>query len=301
MIILNEIMKKKVIVPPIKCQGIKTKIVPHISKIVPNNYDRWVEPFLGSCVVPLNIRPKSALLADSNVHIISLYQNIQNGAITGRIVRDYLENAHQQFQIIGEPYYYEVRSRFNEHHDSLDFLFLNRSCFNGMMRFGPKGFNVPFCKKTNRFRQAYITKIVNQVNRLAEISNLYEWSFRHWDFRQTLQSVNENDLVYVDPPYQGRHTDYFNSWDESTDKELIELLRNTNARFIYSTWIRNDFRVNEAIDKYWKSQFNIHEIKHFYHVGGVEKNRNPVIEGLITNYDDGISKSLILEEIEEVE
>lgn len=282
--------------PPIKCQGIKTKIVPHIIKVLPNDFDTWIEPFVGSCVVPLNIRPSRAILADTNIHLIALYQSIQNGAITGSTVKQYLEEAHEQFQTIGDAYYYQIRTRFNQFHNSLDFLFLNRSCFNGMMRFGPNGFNVPFCRKTNRFRQAYITKIVNQVNRFAEISSSLDWNFVVSDFSDTLALANENDLIYLDPPYQGRHTAYFDSWDENDDLALINILHNTNVKFIYSTWIKNDFRENENIIKYWEDGFNIHHIKHFYHVGGVEKNRNPVVEGLITNYDDGIDPIILIQE-----
>lgn len=55
----------RTIVPPIKCQGIKTKLVPWIKAIVPDDFDgRWIEPFMGSGVVAFNLRPKRALLAD---------------------------------------------------------------------------------------------------------------------------------------------------------------------------------------------------------------------------------------------
>lgn len=59
-------------------------------------------------------------------------------------------------------YYYEVRDRFNESHDPYDFLFLNRSCFNGLMRFNRQHrYNVPYGHNDNRFSKAYVTKIVN--------------------------------------------------------------------------------------------------------------------------------------------
>jgi DNA adenine methylase len=60
----------KIFIPPIKCQGIKTKLVPTIKHIAETvNYDRWIEPFFGSGVVGFNIRPKIAIFADSNPHL----------------------------------------------------------------------------------------------------------------------------------------------------------------------------------------------------------------------------------------
>jgi len=68
----------KVKVPPLKIQGIKTKLVPFILKnITWHGNGKWIEPFLGSGVVAFNVRPDRALLADVNPHIISVYQAIR--------------------------------------------------------------------------------------------------------------------------------------------------------------------------------------------------------------------------------
>src|SRR5699024_5237517 len=124
-----------------------TKLIPFISDSVKWEGDGiWVEPFLGSGVVLFNIQPKKAIIGDSNPHIISFYQKIQSGSITPSIVRQFLEQEGKKLLETNGDYYYEVRERFNEFKSSLDFLFLNRSCYNGMMRFNSKGnFNVPFC------------------------------------------------------------------------------------------------------------------------------------------------------------
>ena len=67
----------KVIVPPIKCQGIKTKIVPFIKEKVKRNPDGvWIEAFVGTGVVAFNIVPQKAVLCDKNQYIIALYQGI---------------------------------------------------------------------------------------------------------------------------------------------------------------------------------------------------------------------------------
>src|SRR5260221_14792875 len=113
------------LVPPIKCQGIKTKLVATIQECLPTEISgRWIEPFCGSCVVALNVQPKNAVLADKNQHIIRFYQHIQQGIITPSRVRQYLEAAGEQLRRHGQIYYNEVRARFNEQGDPLDFLFL---------------------------------------------------------------------------------------------------------------------------------------------------------------------------------
>ena len=155
-------------VPPLKCQGIKTKLVGEIATLAQTqDYQRWIEPFCGSCVVALNVQPKEALLSDSNVHIIRLYQDIQRGNLTAALAKSFLAEEGDKLRKEGEPYYYKVRERFNARPTSLDFLFLNRSCFNGVMRFNRAGkFNVPYGHKPERFAQAYMTKNCqsNQAN-----------------------------------------------------------------------------------------------------------------------------------------
>src|SRR5882672_8275842 len=176
------------LVPPLKCQGIKTKLVSTIRKIAETRtYSRWVEPFCGSCVVALNVQPKEALLCDTNIHIIRLYQDIQSGRITAPLAKSFLSEEGEKLRTQGEPYYYIVRERFNEAPTSLDFLFLNRSCFNGVIRFNRKGkFNVPYCHKPERFAQGYVTKITNQIRQIAHVLNTVEWTFEACDFRETL-------------------------------------------------------------------------------------------------------------------
>ena len=81
-------MSRPPLVPPLKCQGIKTKLVSAIQQVAATrNYSRWIEPFCGSGVVALNVQPKKALLCDTNLHIIRLYQGIQSGKITAATVK----------------------------------------------------------------------------------------------------------------------------------------------------------------------------------------------------------------------
>ena len=284
----------KIFVPPIKSQGIKTKLVEWISTNIQTiEYSNWIEPFMGTGVVAFNVRPKKAILCDSNPHLIRFYNAIKDKEITSGMVRKYLIDEGQKLLKSDGEYYYEVRKRFNEKSNPLDFLFLSRSCFNGMMRFNRKGgFNVPFCKKPNRFAQALVTKITNQVENISQIIHQGEYTFKNQDFQDTLKEIKPNDLVYSDPPYIGRHVDYFDSWSEEEEKSLRDGLINSNAKFILSTWLSNKYRTNDYIFDIWRD-CSIATKEHFYHVGGKEANRNAVYEALLSNkiLKDSISNS----------
>ena len=276
----------RTLIPPIKCQGIKTKLVPWIKATIPSNFDGlWVEPFMGSGVVTFNIRPRKALLADSNPHLIHFYQAVAKGEITAEITRRFLEREGLELMRSEGEHYYLVRERFNQYSNPLDFLFLNRACFNGMIRFNRGGgFNVPFCRKPKRFAQAYITKISNQVQAVADTCALGDYKFRCQDYATTLAEASASDLLYCDPPYIDRHSDYFNGWDEKHERQLVKSLVDTKAKFILSTWHSNEFRINQFIDTVW-SGYNILTREHFYYVGAKEDNRNPMLEALVTNFD----------------
>lgn len=280
-------MSRPPLVPPIKCQGIKTKLVEDIRHLAADvEYDRWVEPFCGSCVVPLNLQPERALLCDSNVHVIALYQDIQSHRIDAALIKEYLTEEGAILSSKGETYFYEVRDRFNSTPNSFDFLFLNRSCFNGVMRFNKRGrFNVPFCRKPERFAPAYVTKISNQVSAIASVISKMDWEFQVSNFEQTLSMTTDRDLVYADPPYAGRHVDYFNSWSDQDEQTLSVKLIALPCSFILSTWHSNEFRSNSAMEKTWEnSRFHVLKKKHFYHVGSTEDLRHPMIEALVTNF-----------------
>lgn len=282
----------KVVVPPIKSQGIKTKLVPWINALVPDVSGRWVEPFLGTGVVAFNSGFKKAILGDTNPHVIRFYQEVQSGLISPSRVRKYLEDQGEELRHAGNngyDHFTRVKDRFNQDHDPLDFLFLSRAGFNGMMRFNKRGeWNIPFCQKPDRFRMAYITKIVNQVENIASLIHP-DWVFINQPFEKTIPLATANDLIYCDPPYMGRYVDYYNGWKEGDERRLYELLSNTPAKFILSTWHHNDYRENDMVSRYWK-HFNIVTRDHFYHSGAKIENRRSVVEALVFNFDANVEE-----------
>lgn len=259
-------------------------------ELVPDFSGRWIEPFFGTGVVGFSFGSETAILNDTNPHIIRFYKEVQNGNITAYSMKQYLEKQGALLKKAGNggyDYYLEVRSRFNEgEYSPYDFIFLSRAGFNGMMRFGRKGnWNIPFCKKPDRFAQAYITKIINQLNAVARIIQPEpRWIFYNESFEQIIPIATENDFIYCDPPYFGRSSDYFNSWSEKDEESLYNLLSQTKAKFILSTWHHNDWRENEMIKKYWHN-FNVVTKDHFYHTGGKIENRKAMVEALVCNFD----------------
>ncbi len=280
----------RVIVPPIKSQGIKTKLVPWIQAIVPDVKGRWIEPFLGTGVVAFNSGFRKALLNDINPHLIRFYQAIKDGVITPALVRQFLRSEGEQLVHAddkGYAHFRVVKNRFNVRFEPLDFLFLSRTGFNGMMRFNRKGeWNIPFCQKPERFAPSYITKIVNQVTNVSQLIKP-DWEFTVGSFEDTILKATADDIIYCDPPYIGRYVDYYSGWTEENERRLHELLSATPAKFILSTWHHNDYRVNEFVDKLW-SGFSMVTRDHFYHSGAKLENRRSIVEALIFNFEANI-------------
>ena len=192
-------MGKKVYVPPLKIQGIKTKLVPLIKQSVVMQADSvWIEPFMGSGVVGFNVEPHQAIFSDTNPHIIEFYKQIKSGVITANVVRNFLEKEGKLLEQGDEKYYYIVRTRFNNDNNPLDFLFLNRACFNGMIRFNKNyAFNVPYGHKPQRFVKDYVTKIVHQVANVERILKTYLWKFLCKQFEITISMAGRNDFFIV--------------------------------------------------------------------------------------------------------
>lgn len=282
----------KLYVPPIKCQGIKTKLVQWIMEHadIPSA-GRWIEPFMGSGVVGFNIRPRTAIFADTNPHIINFYNALKNGYVTSATARLFLEEEGALLVQKGEEHYYALRDRFNAGGDPFDFLFLSRACFNGIIRFNKRGrYNVPFGHKPARFARAYVTKITNQIQYVESAVRQYDWSFVCADFRVTMKDAGDQDFLYCDPPYIGRHTDYYSSWSEKDEEELLLQLSLTPAKCMLSTWHSNRYRRNSALAGY-AARFTILTREHFYHVGASEANRNAMLEAIALNYSPNNGES----------
>ena len=246
---------KAVIVPPIKSQGIKTKLVPWINDLVLRSgtslHARWIEPFFGTGVVGFNSPIRGAhIVGDTNPHIINFYQGVQNGDITPYSMRAYLERESQLLAIADEggyAHFREVRDRFNRDHSPYDFIFLSRAGFNGMMRFNRHGdWNIPFCKKSDRFAPAYITKICNQIDHVARIIKRKQWVFSNVSFIDTIEQAQEGDIIYCDPPYEGTNCGKYGGFDSG---RFHEWARRQDNIFISEYSMPDDFVIVAECEK----------------------------------------------------
>lgn len=257
---------------PLKYMGGKIKLLNFIKSAVPSSGvpGRWVEPFMGSGVVGLNLAmtasvSKQAIMSDTNQHVISLYQSIQNGKVTPELVTEKLVETDEKIRSTDGAYYYEIRDRFNSDHDPIDLLLLSRLCFNGLMRFNRKsGFNAPFCKNPERLTP---------------------------DYKDVLGDVKPGDLVYLDPPYVDLSTLYHNqAWNLKDEEELFEKVSNLNSSFILSTWesknsARGGYKENKCLKEIWSQRFRYITTSHRYGVGPTADTRGGVVEALVLSDD----------------
>jgi DNA adenine methylase len=140
-----------------------------------------------------------------------------------------------------ESYYYWVRQQYNnmKERNSCDcsamFIFLNKTCFRGVYRVGPNGFNVPYGNYNN--------PSIIEKEHLMEISKLVEnVQFHHMDFAIALQNVVANDFVYMDPPYApeneksfvGYNADGFNLEQHLKLFDMCNTMKDNNIRLIMS-------------------------------------------------------------------
>ena len=282
------------IIPPIKIQGKKTKIVPKIMEIadgILNDHpeiDTWVEPFLGSGVVAFNCpgKIKKVIVNDINPHIIKFYKSVADGIITPDKIREVFDIHNQNLLKDGYDYYNQIKDRFNQSFDTMDFLFLTRTGFNGVMRFNNSGkWNVPFCKLNNRLSKNVIEDLASSVDELSRLFKSKEFIFYNKSFEDVIESAPENSIFYCDPPYYGLQVQYFKGWGKEDEIRLNEMLK--DKMFIYSTWLEDGIKENPMIDEYW-GECEIEGKKHKYNVAEKAEKRNQVIEGLIYPKSKGI-------------
>lgn len=214
--------------PILKWVGGKTQILDEVLKEFPREMNNYREIFLGGGSVLLGVLENPEIKIhgkvfayDSNEALIHVYKNIQSR-------HEELYKEIKYIDSVTEERYYELRKEYNELIDkstlkaSALFIILNKTCFRGVYRVGPKGFNVPYGHYKN-------PEIINKEH-LEKVHHLIQdVSFECLDFKTSLSYVTDpEDFVYLDPPYVDTYGGYTKGgFDEHT--VLFELVKKLPA------------------------------------------------------------------------
>ena len=271
--------------PILKWVGGKTQIIDKLINDFPKEINNYHEIFLGggSVLLTLLYYNKNNLIKingniyayDLNEPLIYLYKNIQNDHINlydiiYNIILEFNE-CHNNNEINRNPlnleeaknnkenYYYWIRNKYNNLSNedkksllgSALFIFLNKTCFRGIFRIGPNGFNVPYGNYKN-------PEIINKYH-LEEIHNLIQnVIFECKDFSLSLSNIQLNDFVYLDPPYVSNNNNSFvgytlNGFNIDNHNKLFELihqLTDNNIKILLSNLDVPFVRENFSNEKY---------------------------------------------------
>lgn len=186
---------------PIPYQGSKRQIAPTILKHFPAAISSLVEPFAGSAALSIaaasHNRASHFWINDKNAPLIDLWQEIINQPES--LADKYECLWHDQLGNERE-FYAMVRSRFNKQHNTADFLYLLARCVKAAIRYNSKGeFNN---SPDNRRKGARPLEMRWRISRASALLK-GRTQLTSWDYKKVLDNCTENDLVYMDPPYQG--------------------------------------------------------------------------------------------------
>ena len=247
--------------PIIKWVGGKTQILDKVLETFPHEMENYHELFVGGGSVLFglleskDITVKGKVYAyDKNQKLINMYRQIQTNP---KDVHDHLTelfktydtrtgtevNRKPQTEEEGltskESYYYWVRKRYNDllpttHIHAATLIFLNKTCFRGVYREGPNGFNVPY----GHYKT---TPVITPLEELIKIQDLIKnVVFKGCDFREAFtQTINEGDFIYADPPYAPESVRSFVGYTKDgfvidDHENLFKLLKYSTIDFVMS-------------------------------------------------------------------
>jgi len=289
--------------PFLKWAGGKTQLIEQIKEQLPNNIQQnnftYIEPFVGSGAVlfwMLDHFPnlERAVINDINTDLTNSYLTIKNNVKELITILSNWEIEYHNFaenQELKKEYYYEKRTLFNTRNSaqaiqSALFIFLNRTCFNGLYRVNRKNeFNVPI----GSYKKP---QICNTKNLLAVSEVLQRVEILNGDYSETIEYATENTFFYFDPPYKPlSETSSFNSYskDEFGDKQQIELkefceiLNEQNYQWILSNSdVKGKDPNNNFFDDLFEN-FNIMRVNARRSINANPSKRGKLTELLITN------------------
>lgn len=192
--------------PFLKWAGSKHALLNHILPLIPKQYGKYYEPFIGAGSLFLNLQPRSAQISDLSSELVEVWRALKlnpEGLI--KLLID---------QRPDETTFYKIRSNRSSEYlkRASEFIYLNKSCYNGLYRVNKKGeFNVPFGANAGA---AIIDP--DNIRRCAKILSPPDVSILQCDFSVATKNVVKGDLVFFDPPYVTKHN--FNGFRDYNEK-----------------------------------------------------------------------------------
>lgn len=271
--------------PFVKWAGGKRQLLIEIQKRLPKVYNTYYEPFVGGGALLFELAPKKAIINDITSELIDTYVTIRDDyeSLIEKLLIHQKEHKRNP-----DEYYYKVRA-LDRQSDWLKqsklikaarFMYLNKSCFNGLYRVNSKGFfNVPSNKKieVNIFNKENLIEIHKYLKSSVTIFNK--------DFYEVSNEAKKGDFVFFDPPYDLLKKDTFDSYTkdafgEEGQKRLAELFQRLSDRGCYLMLTNhNTPLINELYAKY-----NIEVVQVKRMINSDSKNRTGE-EVIITNYE----------------
>lgn len=301
-------MRNGIVRSPLFYVGDKYKLVEEIKSHFPTDIERFIEPFVGGGSVFLNVDAKSYLLNDIDSYVIDIHRMLCSYA--GReddFFRDFysiidkygLSNSYEKDVIPQElkkefpkthiakynkQSYSVLKNDYNRKYkdDVLMLYVLLIYGFNRMLRFNKSGdFNIPV---------GDVDFNKNTRNALVDYFNLLQHKQVQWfsqDFREFFKTIDfqQNDLVYLDPPYLITSSEYNKLWNEETERDLLAFLDCLNAEnvmFAVSNVTHYRGRTNDIFIN-WSQQYNVFPIKSNY-ISFNDNTQKKFNEVLVTNY-----------------
>lgn len=180
--------------PFLKWAGGKRWLVRRYPQLFDIEFHRYIEPFVGSGAVFFHVQPNRSTISDVNPALMNVYSALK--ADYRSVWRNLLEHARNH----SDNYYYEIRSKVfrSEASQAAQFLYLNRTCWNGLYRENLRGeFNVP--------RGTKDTVIFDDDDFASVSESLARAKIMTGDFDKVLSALEEKDFAFIDPPYTVKH------------------------------------------------------------------------------------------------
>ena len=292
--------------PILKWAGGKTQLLSDISNAYPDGFgdtiNKFVEPFVGGGAVLFDVLSKYQLeevyISDINAELINMYIMVRDHIdelieILSAYQRDYIALDTEG----RKDYYYNKRDEYNlliqngQSQEGVEsaalFIFLNRTCFNGLYRANKSGlFNVPTGDYSNPL-------ICNEANLRAVSEALENVHIICADYSASIDHIDQNTLVYLDPPYRPlKGRDSFTSYteqdfDDSCQKALAGFIEEIDARGAYIILSNSDPKNVDPDDDFFDDLFADYDIQRINAKRRINRNsdhRGYITELLIKNY-----------------